>query len=161
MPQISRSYHRKRIAISAIAAVILFLILYFGCAYQDAARRYQHAEAASRNQAHTLVGVEGYEYIFEPNTQILIDKILPNRNRIIAHIVLTDYQPFKLGVGHKFLDPDIYTWTQLNVLYHHEPAPAIRRYILFTSLASFLTAAGTYGLGTFLHNRNWIHFNTF
>ena len=136
--------HRKRTAMAVIVVIGVFLILYFGGAIHDASMRYARAKNISRNRAHTTVGREGYEYIFEPNTQIFIDKILPNGNIIITHIVLRDYLPFNLVSGCRFLDKDICTWMSFNVFRSYDQTPMILRLILYASIAALLTGAGFY-----------------
>ena len=146
MSKITSHNHRKRTIMAATVAIGVFLILYFGGAFHDGSSRYARAMNISKNRAHTQVGKEGYEYIFEPNTQIFIDKILPNKNIIITHIVLSDYLPFDLVSGCRFLDQDICMWIRFNVFYFHEPTPMIIRLILYASITALLTGAGFYRL---------------
>jgi hypothetical protein len=144
---------KKRILMPMVVAISVFLLLYFGGAIHDGARRYSRALDISRNQAHTVVGREGYEYIFEPNTQIFIDKILPtNEHIIITHIVFSDYLPFDLISGCRFLDQDICMWMRLNILYHHDPKPRIHQLFLYASISALLIGSVFY----LLLNKNFI-----
>lgn len=135
---------RKRTVMAVTVAISALLIIYLGGAINDASIRYARAATISENRAHTRVGKEGYEYIFEPNTQIFIDKILPNGNIIIANIVLQDYLPFNIDSGCGFLDKDICTWMRFNVFYSHDPTPMILRLIFYASITALLTGAGFY-----------------
>ena len=109
MGRIALHKNRVRTVLAVTAAIGVFLIIYLGGAINDASMRYLRAAAISENRAHTRVGKDGYEYIFEPNTQIYIDKILPNSTIIITTIVLQDYLPFNIDSGCGFLDIDICT----------------------------------------------------
>ena len=134
----------KRTLIALSIAIGAFLIVYMGGAIHDAALRYASAAAISKSQAHTNVGKEGYEYIFEPNTQIFIDKILPNRNLIIANIVIEDYLPLDLNSDCRYLDKDICTWIRFSVLFPHDPTRVVLRLILLASIAALLAGGGYY-----------------
>ena len=116
MDRITLQKHRKRTLLAVIVAIGVFVIIYFGSAIQDASTRYAHAMNISKNRAHTRVGKEGYEYIFDPDTQIFIGKILPNGNMIITYIVVSDYMPFDFISGCRFLDRDICLWIRFNIL---------------------------------------------
>ena len=144
MRRITIRSHRKRTVLVLTAAIGAFLIIYMGGAIDDAYMRYGRAVTISTNRAHTRVGIEGYEYIFEPNTHIFIDKILPNGSIIIATIVLQDYLPFDVDSGCGFLDIDICTWMRFDVFYYHEQTPAVLRLILYASIAALLTGVGFY-----------------
>lgn len=144
MGRIALRNNRVRTVLAVTAAISAFLIIYMGGAINDASMRYARAAAISENRAHTRVGKEGYEYIFEPNTQIFIDKILPNSSIIIAAIVLQDYLPINIDSGCGFLDIDICTWLRFDIFYYHDQTPAILRLILFASIAALLTGVGFY-----------------
>jgi len=144
MGRIALPDKRKRIALAVTAATSVFLIIYLGGAINDALVRYTRAMTISTNRAHTRVGREGYEYIFEPNTQIFIDKILPNGTIIIATIVLQDYLPINIDSGCGFLDIDICTWMRFDIFYYHDQTPAVLRLILYASIAALLTGVGFY-----------------
>ena len=98
---------------------------------------------------HTTIGKEGYEYIFEPNTQTLLDKILPNQTRLIAAIVLEDYLPFGQDEGCWFFDGSACEWLQFNVLYGHDPSPVVQRLVRVASISAILV-----GIWTFLKYRS-------
>ncbi len=144
MGRIALHNNRVRTVLAVTAAISVFFIIYIGGAINDALLRYTRAAAISENRAHTRVGKEGYEYIFEPNTQIFIDKILPNSSIIIATIVLQDYLPINIDSGCGFLDIDICTWMRFDIFYYHDQTPTILRLILFASIAALLTGAGFY-----------------
>ncbi len=130
--------------IAVTVVISVFLIIYLGGAIIDASMRHAHAVTISENRAHTRVGIEGYEYIFEPNTQIFIDKILPNRNIIIANIVLQDYLLFNIDSGCIFLDKEICAWMHFEIFYFHDQTPMILKLILYGSITALLTGAGFY-----------------
>lgn len=144
MGRIALHNNRVRTVLAVTAAISAFLIIYMGGAINDASMRYARAAAISENRAHTRVGKEGYEYIFEPNTQIFIDKILPNSSIIIAAIVLQDYLPFNIDSGCGFLDIDICTWLRFDIFYYHDQTPTILKLIFFASIAALLTGVGFY-----------------
>ena len=144
MRRIALRNNRTRILLALTAAIGAFLIIYLGGAINDASRRYARAVTISTNRAHTRVGREGYEYIFEPNTHIFIDKILPNGNIIIATIVLQDYLPFDVDSGCGFLDIDICTWMRFDIFYYYDQTPAVLRLILYASITALLTGIGFY-----------------
>lgn len=131
--------------VMAVAATAgMFVIVYLGGISHEAFRRYVTAENIAIEQAHTRVGLEGYEYIFEPNTQILIDKIIPNRFKVIASIVRVDYLPFPEEDGCGWVEGDICRWMKYRILYFHNPHETIQEYILYASIASLLTGAVSY-----------------
>ena len=139
MKQLSRTVFSRQTVIAAVFAACLFIIIYSAGAIRDANQRYQFAEAISTNRAHTRVGKEGYEYIFDPNTQIFIDKILPNREMINAHIVMHDYFPSYSGSGCEHLDVDICTWMRFNIFYPHDQNPIVIRLLISASTAAVLS----------------------
>lgn len=132
----------KRTVIAVSAALVAFLIIYLGGAINDASRRYARAASISKAHAHTNVGREGYEYIFEPNTQIFIDKILPYRTTIIAIIVAQDYLSIELDSGCGLVDVDICTWLRFDVFYGHDQTALVIRLLLYASITAILTGAG-------------------
>ncbi len=142
MSRIAFDSNRKRVVLALTAAICTFLITYLGGAINDAYLRYTRAAAISTARAHTRVGREGYEYIFEPNTQIFLDKILPNRNIIIANILLQDYFPNNLDSGCGSLEVDICNWMRFGILYYHDPTAGIIRLVLYASSAAILAGIG-------------------
>jgi hypothetical protein len=134
--------NKKCVVLVLSAAICAFLIIYLGGAINDAYQRYSRAAAISTARAHTRVGREGYEYIFEPNTQIFLDKILPNRNKIIANILLQDYLPIFLDSGCGSLDVDICNWMRIEILYYHDPTDSILRLILYASITAMMVGIG-------------------
>lgn len=134
----------KRTAVTLITVLLTFLIIYLGGAYSDASRRYAHAASISKSHAHTNVGREGYEYIFEPNTQIFIDKILPNEAIITAVILIQDYLFIGLDSGCGFLDVDICAWLRFDVFYSYDQTPLVLRLVAYASLAALLAGSGIY-----------------
>ena len=148
MRRIALRNDRKRTVMAVTVAISAFLIIYLGGAINDASIRYARAVTISDNRAHTRVGIEGYEYIFEPDTQIFIDKILPNGNIIIANIVLQDYLPFNIDSGCGFLDIDICKWMRFDIYYSHDQTPTILRLVLYASITALLTGVVFYLLST-------------
>ena len=129
------------------AALIVFLIVYLGWAFYDISKRYSKAVRLSERQAHTILGKEGYEYIFEPSTQVLIDKIKPNRAAILAYVFLKDYTPFQSGSECAYPDQDICHWMDIRMFYGHDPGPALRNMVLSASIIALLAAFATRALG--------------
>jgi hypothetical protein len=113
-------------------------------AFNYASKRYMHAETISKNRAHTRVGKEGYEYIFDPQTQIFIDKILPNKNIIITSIVLLDYLPLNTNYIRELLDNDVYSWMRFEIFYPYDPLPVVIRLLIYASIAALLFGFGFY-----------------
>ena len=144
MRRIAVYRQQKRTVVAVTAALIVFLIIYLGGAIKDASRRYARAASISKAHAHTNVGREGYEYIFEPNTQIFIDKILPNDTIIVAIIVVQDYLFIDLDSGCGLLDKDICTWLRFDVFYDHDQRAVILKLVLYASITALLTGAGFY-----------------
>jgi len=60
----------SRIGVTISIALIVFLIVYLGWTFYDAYNRYSNAVLLAERHAHTIIGKEGYEYIFEPSTWI-------------------------------------------------------------------------------------------
>jgi hypothetical protein len=132
----------KRMRACLIAALCAFIIVYLAGATHDAAIRYQRALAISKSKAHTVLGKEGYEYIFDPDTHILVDKILPNDALILTHIMLTDYLGLDLVSGCTTLDSEICQWIQFNVLYYHDPRSEILNLIYYAAGAAVVVGIG-------------------
>ncbi len=107
--------------------IIAFLILYLGWALYDASVRYDKAVILAERYAHTNVGKEGYEYIFEPDTQILIDKIKPRKWEIIFYVFLKDYLPFQSRLVCIFPDQGMCNWIDIHLFYGNDPIPFLRR----------------------------------
>jgi len=128
----------KRIRNCLIAALCATLITYLAGATLYANRRYQQALAISKSKAHTVLGKEGYEYIFDPDTHILVDKILPNDALILTHIVLSDYLGLDSVTACTTLDPEICQWIQFNVLYFHDPQAEILKLLVYAAGAAAL-----------------------
>ena len=143
---------RKHTSMAVTIAISVFSILYLGGALQDAKVRTASAMEISYNRAHTRVGKEGYEYIFDPDTHIFIDKILPNGNTIIINVVLIDYMPFKRIPECRFLEKDICSWMHQNILYFHDPTPTIRRLAIFSLVVALLVGVGFYLLRVYILN---------
>ena len=120
------------------------MVAYLGWAAYAASTRYSNAVLLSERQAHTILGKEGYEYIFEPSTQILIDKIKPNRAEIMLYVILKDYLPFPTGSECTFPDQDICNWMDISMFYGHDPGPAIRKTMFYAAIAALLSAGGAY-----------------
>ena len=144
MRRIALRWLRKRTVITVVASLTVFLIIYLGGAINEASRRYARAASISEGRAHTNVGREGYEYIFEPNTHIFIDKILPNDRIIIAIIVMQDYLFFDLDYGCAILDIDICTWMRFNIFYLQDQTAVILRLVSYASITALLTGAGVF-----------------
>ena len=60
----------SRIGVTISIALIVFLIVYLGWTFYDAYNRYSNAVLLAERHAHTIIGKEGYEYIFEPSTWV-------------------------------------------------------------------------------------------
>lgn len=133
---------RPRAVIALAGAVGAFIICYLGGTHHEASQRYVEAESLAKEEAHTRVGREGYEYIFEPKTQILIDKILPNRGKIIASILRVDYLPPWGDSSCGWVSGDICTWMKREILYYHDPVESIRHHALYASTAALLAGMG-------------------
>jgi hypothetical protein len=152
MRRIASPKHEKWNNIAVTVAISIFLIQYVGSAIHSASMRYATAMNIAKNRAHTRVGIEGYEYIFEPNTQIFVDKILPNGTKIIVYIVLQDYLPFKIFSRCWFLDQDVCKWIEFNIFYTHDPTPTIRKITLYASITAL-----TIGVGFYLFTKRFIY----
>ena len=140
----SQGKSNKHKWLTLTSAISIFAIVYMAGAISDAANRYQRAELIARSQADTNVGREGYEYIFELNTHIFIDKILPNSEKIITFIVIEDYLPISMGFDGGFLEKDIYEWMRFRIFYPHDQKPMVLRLILYASIAAMLTGVVVY-----------------
>ncbi len=127
MRRITLGSKRRRIITTVGFAIGAFLILYLGWAFYDASNRYDHAVMLAERHAHTTVGKEGYEYIFEPSTQILIDKIKPRRWEIIFYVFRKDYLPFQSGSECIFHDQWMCSWLDIHIFYGNDPIPLLRR----------------------------------
>jgi hypothetical protein len=134
---------RATIILSMGIGLIAFLIVYLGWSLNDSSLRYAHALSLSERRAHTTLGKEGYEYIFEPSTHILVDKIKPtNRSVIIFYIFRKDYLPFQGGSECTFRDVDICNWMDIQVFYGHDPTPARREAMLYGTIVGLVFAGG-------------------
>lgn len=135
---------RLRIVLAIGLGIAVFLIVYLGWAYHTSSQRFNYAERLAEGRAHTIIGKEGYEYIFEPWTQTLLDKIMPNRQVIIFYILAKDYLPGLNKTGCMLADQDICKWVDILVFYYHDPTPAIRQMLAYATIISLLTAGGVY-----------------
>ena len=111
--------------ITALVGLMLgtLLILYLVWAFHAASTRYNDAVVLAERYAHTTVGKEGYEYIFEPNTQILIDRVKPQKWQIIFYVFLKDYLPFQSGLECIFPDQGMCNWIDIHLFYGNDPIP--------------------------------------
>lgn len=135
---------RKIRRLSLLAALCAFLIVYLAGATWFANLRYRQALVVAKSQAHTVLGKEGYEYIFDPDTQILVDKILPNDLLILTHIVMSDYLGLDLVSDCKTLDPNICQWIQMNVRYFHNPQTEILKLMVYAGGAAVVVGMGSW-----------------
>jgi len=133
----------SRIGVTISIALIVFLGVYFGRTFYDAFTRYSNAVLLAERHAHTIIGKEGYEYIFEPSTWVLIDKIKPNKREIIFCVFLEDYLPFQIGSECTFPDQDICNWMNIHIFYGHDPRPVLFKIILYASIIALLVAFTT------------------
>lgn len=138
--------NRKRILVALLIGALAGLLVYLVGAAVSAANRFTFALEFSKERAHTVIGREGYEYIFEPNTQILLDKIMPNQSAIVLHIIWQDYLPFTIHERCLFDDPHICAWMDILVFYEHDPSPLVRQILLVALIAGLITAAFVYVL---------------
>ena len=136
----AEKFSSSRIGITIGTALIVFLGVYFGWTFYDAFTRYSNAVLLAERHAHTTIGKEGYEYIFEPSTWVLIDKIKPNKEEIIFYVFLEDYLPFQIGSECTFPDQDVCNWMNTHILYGHDPEPALHKIILYASISAFFVA---------------------
>jgi len=101
-------------------AVTAFLAGYLGWAFYNTSLEYSNAVMLSTRRAHTNVGREGYEYIFEPFTHVFIDRVLPNGKAIIFYVVQKRYLPSLSGVECTYPDPEICKWIRINSFFGHD-----------------------------------------
>lgn len=95
-------------------------------------------------QAHTIVGKEGYEYIFEPNTHVLIDRIKPNGVKIVLYIFRKEYLPSFNRTDCTFPDQLVCEWINFEIFYGYDPKPEIFKMILFAAIIGLIPAGGFY-----------------
>jgi hypothetical protein len=115
-----------------------------GWAIYAASTRYTNALVWDERQAHTIVGKEGYEYIFEPNTHVLLDRIKPNGVKIVLYIAMKDYLPSLNRTECTFPDQLICDWLNIDIFYGHDPKPEIRKMILYAAIIGLILAGGFY-----------------
>jgi hypothetical protein len=140
----ARKLSSSQIVVTFSIALIIFLIVYLRWAFYDIATRYLNAVLLSERLAHTIIGKEGYEYIFEPSTQVLIDKIKPQKGEIILYVFLEDYLPFKIRSECTFPDQDICNWMNIHMFYGHDPRPTLRKITLYASIIALFVAFATH-----------------
>jgi hypothetical protein len=144
MPHITLPSQRIRILAALSLALIAAILLYLSLALYSAYQRYSAAVAVSEGRAHTILGKEGYEYIFEPSTQLLVDKIKPQGREISIYIMREDYLPTRRGQACTFPDPDICLWMAVQVFQDHDPAAQRRAFILSAVLLGLGVGGGFY-----------------
>jgi hypothetical protein len=130
----------SRIGVTIFITLIVFLSAYFFGGFYDAFTRYSNAVLLAERHAHTVIGKEGYEYIFEPSTWVLIDKIKPNKGEIIFYVFLEDYLPLRIGSECTFPDQDVCNWMNIHILYGHDPESVIRKTALYALIIALLVA---------------------
>lgn len=135
-----------RIVVPIGTALAVFLIIYLGWVFYDIHTRYSNAVHVAELHAHTIIGREGYEYIFEPSTQILIDKIKTNPGDIIFYVFLKDYLPFHIEPECPFQDQGSCTWLDIHLFYGHDPRPLLRKIILYAAVIALFFAFVTQAL---------------
>jgi hypothetical protein len=140
----ARKLSSSQIVVTISTALIVFLIGYLGWAFIDIATRYLNAVQLSERHAHTIIGKEGYEYIFEPSTQVLIDKIKPQKREIVLYVFLEDYLPFQIRSECTFPDQDICNWMNIHMFYGHDPRHTLRKITLYAAIIALLAAFTTH-----------------
>ena len=138
MTRKAEKFSSSRIGITIFITLIVFLGVYFGWTFYDAFTRCSNAVLLAERHAHTIIGKEGYEYIFEPSTWVLIDKIKPNKDEIIFYVFLQDYLPLQIRSKCTFPDQDVCNWMNIHILYGHDPKPIIRKTALYASISALL-----------------------
>lgn len=133
---------RIRLIITISIALIVYISIYLGWAIYTASMRYSNALALSESRAHTTLGKEGYEYIFEPSTHLLVDKIQPLGREISFFVLKKDYLPFHRGYDCSFLDQNNCIWMDINIFYDHDPAPMVQKMSLYAAIIVLIFGGG-------------------
>jgi hypothetical protein len=135
---------RKRIWISLSIAVGVFLIVYLVWAFQRASTIFSDAVMRSEARAHTIVGKEGYEYIFDPTTHVFIDRIKPHGTAIITYLVRKHYLPSLEGPECTFPDREACRWINANIHLGRNHRIDRRNMALYASTLGLVCAGGYY-----------------
>ncbi len=136
----------KQVIKTLSIAVAIFLVTYLGWAFYTTSVIYSKAIGSAEQQAHTIVGKEGYEYIFEPTTQIFIDRIKPNGRAIVSYLVLKNYLPSLGGPECTYPDSEICKWLEINMHFGQDQRAGIRNKVLYSSLLGVILSAAFYYL---------------
>ena len=135
---------RQRLIVITSTALIIFLIGYLGWAFYTTSIRYTNVVRISERRAHTIVGKEGYEYIFDPFTHVYIDRIKPNGRAIISYIVLKNYLPSLSGSECTFPDSEICRWISINLHFGPDQRTELGKMIFYSSILGLVSAGGIY-----------------
>jgi hypothetical protein len=133
-----------RIILTICVAIFVFVSVYLGAAFYSTSKNFDFAVQESEQHAHTIIGKEGYEYIFEPSTQILIDRIKPNSIKIISYLVLHDYLFFRSRSDCTYPDPFVCNWIliQMNPDLYQPMQPW--RFMLILLISGLVAGGGFY-----------------
>ena len=131
-----------------LIGLFVFLGVYLGWAFYITSTRYSTAVFQSEYQAHTIVGQEGYEYIFDPTTQVYIDRIKPKGSAIISYLVLKNYLPSLNSHRCTYSDPETCRWIRLNMHFSRTEREAIRKMLIVSSSLGIIAATAFYFLTT-------------
>ena len=142
MSRIALGSKTGRIILTISIGLVVFLLVYLGWAFYTSSNRYAEAVLRAESVAHTNIGKEGYEYIFEPGTHTLVDRIKPNGTAISLYVLLIDYISFQSGTECSYPDPVVCEWMALHIFYGHDPAPMARRMGLCAAFLGLLCAMG-------------------
>ncbi len=134
----------KGMLVSVGLGVVVFLAAYLGWAFYETSLRFTGVLSLSERQAHTIVGKEGYEYIFDPTTQVYIDRIKPNSTAIVTYIVLKNYLPSLRGRECTFPDPEACLWITHNLHFGQDQRAERGDMILYASLLGLVSAGVAY-----------------